>query len=760
MAWLLRGNPVAKLGVVLMFFGLAYLLRFSIEHGLLPIEVRLVGAAIISMALLFVGWRLRLRNPVYGLTLQGGAIGALYLTSFAAFRVYALLPHGLVFTLLVIICAACVMLAVLQRAQSLAMLASLGGYLAPILLSTGGGNPVALFSYYTLLSAGIVAIGFWQAWRPLNLIGFGFTFGVGTLWGLDRYDTSMYGPMQILLAVNVAIYGILAAFASLRREGTKTDAVVDGTLVFGTPLIGFGLQVGLTQHWRYGPAFSALAYGGVYLPLAAFTLRQWPGQARRLTLSFIALGGAFVTLAIPLALSARWTSMAWALEGLGLLWVGRAQSRTRMIWSATAVLALAGGSAYVAWMDGVNTPTFFMVGGTLAISWLVSAWIWSRDEVRERSKFPSPILLSGGVLVWLIVLVGGSDRLTEGDRMASIVGLLAMSVSAVLWAQIADRAKWRPLGECAFVLWLVAALAFGAQAGTHPFVTWMDGAWIVALAAGAYLLRWGRYGGPDQLRAAEHTTFVWWIYGLAMSEALWRLGRLGWGTTEWLAGGALAVASSVFLVLRQLALRNHWSVTEYPRAYWIGGVLPAGLSIASLLMTANFLDGRSPGWPYIPIVNPIELSAAFAILMGVVWMRQLVRIVGPSMSLLRVLILAALVWWINGLLLRSLATIGDVTWTVESLWESAFVQTSLAIAWTVAALVCMALAARRAHREAWFVGAGALAVVVVKLFAVDSARSGGIARAIAFIGVAVLVLLIGYLAPLPPRERQEGEAVS
>lgn len=762
-AWLLKGNPLAKLGVVLMFFGLAYLLRFASERGYLPIEVRLAGAAAIAMALLVVGWRLRARNPVYAVTLQGGSIGALYLTSFAAFRFYSLLPHGLVFALLVIICAASVMLAVLQRAQSLALLASLGGYLAPILLSTGGGNYVALFSYYTLLSAGILAVSFWRSWRPLNLIGFAFTFGIGAAWGADKYDPSMYGPMQILLALNVLIYGILASFAALRQSPSHTDMLVDGTLVFGTPIVGFGLQVGLTRHWEYGPAFSALVFGAVYLGLTQLVLRSWPERARRLTLSFLALGGGFVTLAIPLALSARWTSMAWTLEGLGLLWVGRAQGRPRMIWSGTGLLALAAGSAFVAWNDYLDTPTFFMVGGSLSITWLIAAWLWNRDDMRARFKL-SPWLLAGGVLVWFIVITEGSDRLLADYSDATMLALTAMSITAIIWSLVANRAAWPPLGEWGFLLWPVswaASVVPILSSNGHPFANWWwIGAWVIAIATAAYLLRWSRAHPFKQLRPGEHTTFVWLFSFLVATEAAWRLDYLGWGMTEWRDAGLLVAASSVIFALRQFSLRRHWALAEFPRAYWVAGVLPSALAMFVLLMAANLLDGRMPGWPYIPVINPIELAAAFALLMAVVWQRELRRILGPGAGVMHVFILAGLVWWINGMLLRTLSTVGGVTWSLETLWDSAFIQTSMALAWTVAALVCMAIANRRGNREAWFVGAGALGVVVVKLFLVDSARGGGLARAIAFIGVAILVLVIGYLAPLPPRERPGEEAVS
>jgi uncharacterized membrane protein len=751
-AWLVQGNPIAKLGVILLFFGLAYLLRFASERGWLPIEVRLAGAAAIAMALLAVGWRLRERRPVYALTLQGGSIGALYLTSFAAFRVYSLLPSGLVFALLIVICAASVALAVLQRAQSLALLASLGGYLAPILLSTGGGNHVALFSYYTVLSAGILAVSFWRAWRPLNLIGFVFTFGMGILWGVNRYEPSMYGPTQILLGLNVLIYGILAAFAALRRTERGADALVDGTLVFGTPVIGFGLQAGLTRHWKYGPAFSALAFGAVYLPLAWLTLRRWPERARRLTIAFLALGGGFATLAIPLALAAKWTSMAWALEGLAILWVGRAQASRRTIWSGTGLLALAGASGFRAWADGLDTPTLFMVLPTLSLAWLAAAWMWSRDE--QDRRFPvSGLLLAGGVLVWVVLLVNGSDRLMSAPGDAVMLSLAAMSATAVAWSAVAGRAAWIPLGECGFVLWPFASLVLAVRVMTdgHPIGrgAW-DAGWLLACLAGWHLLRWGR-SRANGLRPAEHASFAWFLFALVLTEAMWRLDRLGWGADEWRAGGLLAIAAAFLLVVWQLDSRGHWAPAAHPRAYWVWAVLPP-LAVGTIqLGLANLLDGRSPGWPYVPLINPIELAAAFMLLMGVVWRRAIGRLVGPDASVLNILLVAGLVWWINGLLLRTLASVGRVPWAPQALWDSAFLQTSMALAWTVAALVCMALAHRRSHRQAWFVGAGALAVVVVKLFLVDSARGGGLARAVAFIGVAVLILVIGYLAPLPPR---------
>src|SRR5688572_2906562 len=171
------GNVVAKVGVVILFFGAAFLVRYAADRGLLPIEYRLIGLVLAALALLALGWRLRQTRRGYAMALQGGAIGLLYLTVFAAFRLYGLLPAFLAFALLLTTVTFGVVLAVVQDAKSLAVLGASGGFLAPILASTGSGNHVGLFSYYLILNAGIVVVAWFRTWRILNWIGFVFTFG-------------------------------------------------------------------------------------------------------------------------------------------------------------------------------------------------------------------------------------------------------------------------------------------------------------------------------------------------------------------------------------------------------------------------------------------------------------------------------------------------------------------------------------------------------------------------------------------------------
>src|SRR5690606_33806852 len=154
-----------------------------------------------------------------------------------------------------------------QNAMSLAVLGVSGGFLAPILASTGGGSHVALFSYYAMLNAGVLGVALFKAWRPLNVLGFAFTFGIGTLWGARFYRPEFFAstePFLVIFCLQYLAIAVLFAF----REAPNLRHYVDGTIVFGVPLVAFGLQARLVKDIEYGAAWSAVALAATYLVLA------------------------------------------------------------------------------------------------------------------------------------------------------------------------------------------------------------------------------------------------------------------------------------------------------------------------------------------------------------------------------------------------------------------------------------------------------------------------------------------------------------
>jgi uncharacterized membrane protein len=117
---------------------------------------------------------------------------------------------------------------------------------------------------------------------------------------------------------------------------------------------------------------------------------------------------------------------------------------------------------------------------------------------------------------------------------------------------------------------------------------------------------------------------------------------------------------------------------------------------------------------------------------------------------------AVLFIWLNAVLLRTMHHWIGVAYNPDALMSSVEVQAALSVFWAALALATMLIATRQARRALWVVGATLMAVVVVKLVLVDLSRLAGLERIVSFIGVGVLMLVIGYFSPVPPRAKEAG----
>lgn len=122
-----------------------------------------------------------------------------------------------------------------------------------------------------------------------------------------------------------------------------------------------------------------------------------------------------------------------------------------------------------------------------------------------------------------------------------------------------------------------------------------------------------------------------------------------------------------------------------------------------------------------------------------------------------VVIIGLAIFWYNGIILRATADFADIPWNKNILFDSRLVQTVLSISWAIAALFCMVIAAVKKSRTWWFGGAAIFACVIAKLFLIDVYGQDGISRAVSFIAVAVLILVVGYFSPLPPKHKTDIE---
>ncbi len=875
-AWLLGGNTVARVGLLVLFVGVAFLLRYVAEHTRIPIEVRLLGVAVLGLAFLVAGWRLRERKPGFAITLQGGAIGILYLTSFAALRLYGVLPPLAAFAFMAVLAVASGALAILQNARALAALGATGGFLAPLLVSTGEGRVAMLFSYYLLLNIGVLGVAWFRAWRELNWIAFVATFGVSGLWAVRRYTPEDFIVGQTFLALFWLLFLVVSVLYALRQTDRKRG-VFDTTLVFALPLAAFGIQTRFTQAIEL--AFAAAIAAAAYLGLSYWLLRRRESTFQLLTEACFALGVGFLTLAVPLAASAQWTAAAWALEGLALLWVGQRQQRIVALaagallhalgalalarayargdvslaaqWSGLTVnFAVLAVTAYLSsWLlDRARStlpavaaalPKFAWAGRALAWGWValllwqplgfpwyVFAWyalaiaLVTLERPDPTARIPTPewvvglaLLVVGGfaaearfphdgahemqLLLRLALAASAvtaalmSMRSANATRRAAAGALLTLGVLAFLVAALAEAATriHDPVALAQVALALIAVTAVVLTwLGTRLSWQWPQRlAWAffaahVTLAAFtvaqavldatlpgnhygsivwplAWVLFYWRLGRDDRLpvklpvAGPVHVAGLWLLTAMVAAEAALGLDRIagaGWFHAAWGAVFALALWWTA-------QPRDVWPVRAAPAIHASIGIPGLAAFAALWLLLANAMTGGDPA-PLValPVLNPMDL-AAFGVLAALT--RWVLAARGPArLPAVRVALACAGFLVINVTALRAVHFMAGVAWTPAALGGSLIVQAVLSLLWTVTAMALMLVAHRRRLRPVWLTGAGLLGVVVAKLFVVDLSGQGTIERIVSFVGVGLLILVIGYLAPVPPARGAERTA--
>ncbi|HEX7815373.1 DUF2339 domain-containing protein [Dyella sp.] len=758
--WLTEGNVPVKVGILVLFAGVAALLKYASDAGMfhLPVGLRLSGVALAAIGGLAFGWYQRDSKRVFALSLQGGAIGVLIIVTFAAFRLYSLIPSMAAFGILLVLVAGIGMLAVLQDALALAVLGLVAGFAAPILVSTGQGSHVALFSYYALLNVAILGIAWKRAWRVLNLLGFIATFGIGTAWGVLKYKSNLFASTEPFLVLNFLFYLVIPWLHVLRMPADRR-VVIDGCLMFGNPLASLLLQ-GALLAWAPLPlAFSVLAGAAIYV-VFAFMVRNHPAM-RIVRETWAVIAVAFATLAVPLGLSANVTGSIFALEGAGLIWLGLRQQRKLARWSGLALQVLAGftllGSRARVDMYAVALPLLnkdFVGGMLVVIAGLASCRLYSRHDRDLVTHRMLAVALFGWSLLWWLGSWGAEIQLHVLHNAPWVAAwFVLLSLTAWMMAEVSRRQPRIELGLVlsygapSLLIGTVLLLLQMLLTHVQPFAGWMLAAVVISAVLGwrtLACLREFTYG-------AVYGQMVWlWRWcGIFMLAIV-----VGLDGARWLSGPWMLMLSCLPLMLLagMLLWRPSWlaSPLATTMSLWRPLMLYTTFALLCFLMLgALFSGGDAEPVRYVPLLNPTELTLLAITLLAVRWladgsMPPLPRQQQAMLAGITVFVL------VTDITLRGVHQWSGIGWGGE-LMGSSMAQLALTVVWSVFGLVAWVVGSRRGQRMLWLAGAVLMAVVLLKLLLIDRDHLGNLFGIGSFIAYGLLCTVIGYLAPAPPK---------
>ena len=630
----------AWIGGLALFLGVAFFVKYSFEHNLIPPEMRVAIGFVVGVGLLVGGLLLkRKENAVTAQTLCATGILVLYAVTFACRSYYHFAFFGLIptFLLMTLITAVAFLLSVRLNAIVVAVLGIAGGFLTPVLLSTGQDNPLGLFSYITLLDIGLVAVAQRQRWNVLATLGAIGTALMQFAWVAAFFVSEKYfagNKVLIFMTVFAGFQALfLAASAWAKRTGKTNDELFACAIALGAVAMLSAFYLLTFQAVAHRPTLLFSYLFVIDLGLLALTLienRVATAQALAGLAAFIFLGawtGNYLTIgrlytaltfyfvftlfhaAAPIALQRLrkiqipWWSHAFPVLALLLVLMPIFQltALSLLVWPFVLIVDL------LAIVLAVATATLLPILTVLLLT-LVAVAIWLCRIPQELTGLPTTLCLLGGfaILFQIAATWAGRRLTTAGTRAPNLFGnitdpanlsvqLSALSATLPFLLLIMVTLQL-PLANPSPVFGLALLLVFLLLGMSIIFS--LDLLPAVALVSVLALEHAWHFEHFDPTHSALPLSWYLGFYALFMIFPFVFHRKFGGKTAPW---ATAALAGPLHFYLAYELIR-----TAYPG--WVPGLVPAAFAVPPLLGLFVLIERT-------PLTSPAR-NAQFALFGG------------------------------------------------------------------------------------------------------------------------------------------------
>jgi uncharacterized membrane protein len=498
-------NWINIIGVVTLIFGAAFFFKYMADNDKIGPSARVAIGIVAAMVSLFFGDRMwKKGQKIFGQGITGLGLALLYVSFWAAFGLYHLLPQPAAFLLMVLTTVASVVFAMRYESQTIAVFGMLAGYWVPGALSTGEPHPWILFSYVFLLNLGGLALTRLRRWAALEILAAVATILWYGAWLFDRAAASDH-PVATVFA-----FAFFVQFCCARARLLWIVAQLLGPLAilniwdhteqFLPFLFLFavgGLVVAEVRRWAEAPAWTLTCYWGVYFCWAGFVERTGANPELR----FAYLTGAF-------ALFFLWV-VWWAVIAK------RALRNTDLLVMAANAAAYFGASYYLL------NPDYHAYMGLFAaalggLNLLLAKLVWNPQAKEERDSWPAllavavtltfltlavPIqfagfritiawAIEGAALAWISARFK-STRMSIGASLVLILAVLRLFMLDAALKDVQLFANQRFFTFAVTAISLFAAAKFFADRG-QVITAYVAGHFVTLMALGLELVSWVR----------------------------------------------------------------------------------------------------------------------------------------------------------------------------------------------------------------------------------------------------------------------------
>ena len=494
-----------KVGIGLLLFGAAFLFKFSVDQNWITPGVRVGIGLGLGALLVLLGLRVYADRRAFSQVLLGGGIGVFYITGYAAFQLYALVPYAGAFAFMVSVTLLALSLSLRQTGSALAVIGTAGGLGTPFILYTGAGSVGGLVMYTCLILAGACAIYTYRGWTSLLLTAFAGTWMVFLIGYSDLLYWNDAASSQDRLAMQIGVaFAWVALWTSasgrevLRTREPRRWHRPEPRALMRTLFAEHVLRSGVPAH-----LVSAAT------PLVALWFTELVWDLDGVALGCISLGAAAlyagVALLVRRADNGGRVHHAQALSALSLVTL----ALVLLLDGSLLLVVLALESAVLHHLSRRISDCVLSAGAHALSVWVV-AWLFLR-------------LLDGA----LALRLGYGDASSAGwipffslGSLAELAGIALVLAASLAMSPPRVVGVYRLAAHAALLAWLWQELSSLPNGDAYTTITW-------GLYAAGLLVAGLRTDGSPLIRAGMGTLFVvvgkLFLVDLAGVEAVWRI---------------------------------------------------------------------------------------------------------------------------------------------------------------------------------------------------------------------------------------------
>ncbi len=427
------------MGIVAVLVGLSYFLKLAFENNWIGPATRVLIGLGLGIGLLLWSERFRRRGfPAFGYSLKAIGIGALYLSLWAAFQFYHLVPASLAFAGMVLVTLTSAALALRQDAELLSAFALVGGFLTPVLISTNQNQEVSLMSYLLLLDLGTFWVVAAKGWKRLLPGAFAGTALLFAGWAAAYYSDRQLGTTTVFATIFFVLFAGATFIGRADSKAASFRLMLQGLVVVNGVVYFTALFLMMEVRHTDLLAWLTFAIAVFYFALSRAVVRSAAADWESLHLG---LAIAFLTACIPIAFNGRWITFTWDLEAALLLWVALRNGRRLLRLAGTGVLILAAARLIVADSGYESTllfnPRFGIFLLTIAVSAFLVYVLLGRED-QESRQLAGGAVIAINLLALFALSLEVQDyfkpqlRLAFGERLRGVETMQSFTYSA-LW---------------------------------------------------------------------------------------------------------------------------------------------------------------------------------------------------------------------------------------------------------------------------------------------------------------------------------------